>query len=193
MNKSFLAFILTIGLFVTGCNNDQVKDIKLDRQTIEQALLDSGIDTDNILITEEIRGENAFSIYEKDDGFGIIQFVNTIKGWQYRGASGFEQLASGNPKPVTFGASTWLLGENSSNGKNTYNTVFIGEIHDPEITKIILEVNHGKYSAKILPSHNRKLWYYLSGAENAESLTTKISGYSSEGKLRYENYLNLPE
>jgi hypothetical protein len=193
LNKSVLAIILAPGLFFAGCTNDQANDIEQDQKTIEQAMLDSGIDTDNIIYTEKIKAEDAFSIYQITNGYGIIQYVNTDKGWQYRGASGFEQSASGKPEPVTFGTATWLMGEYSSKGNNTYKTVFIGEIHEAEIAKVILEVNHGKYNAKILTSENRKFWTHLSDVEDAQSDITKISGYSSDGKLIYENYLNLPE
>ncbi|WP_102263080.1 hypothetical protein [Mesobacillus jeotgali] len=191
MNKLALAIIVTTSLLIASCNNDQPNDIKQDQQTIEQAMMDSGIDTDNIIYTEKIMGEDAFSIYLKINGYGIIQYVNTNKGWQYRGASGFEQSASGKPESVTFGTATWLMGDYSSKGNNTYKTVFIGEIHDAEIAKVILEVNHDKYNAEILTSDNRKIWYHLSDGFKGD--IKKISGYSSDGKLVYENFLNLPE
>lgn len=193
MNKSVLAIILATGLFFAGCTNDQANVIEQDQQTIEQAMLDSGIDTDNIIYTEKIQAEDAFSIYQITDGYGIIQYVNINKGWHYRGASGFKQSASGKPKPVTFGTATWLMGDYSSKGNNTYKTVFIGEIHEPEIAEVTLEVNNGKFNAKILTSDNRKFWYHLSNVEDFKSDITKISGYSSDGKLVYENFLNLPE
>ncbi|WLR56883.1 hypothetical protein LC048_08460 [Mesobacillus subterraneus] len=193
MNKSVLAIILATGLFFAGCTNDLANDIEQDQNTIEHAMLESGIDTDNIIYTEKIQTEDAFSIYQITNGYGILQYVNTNKGWQYRGASGFEQASSGKLEPVTFGTATWLMGDYSSKGNNTYKTVFIGEIHEADIAKVILEVNQGKYHAKILTSDNRKFWFHLLNVEDSPSDITKISGYSSDGKLVYENYLNLPE
>lgn len=122
-----------------------------DKKTIEQAMMDSGIDSDNIN-TDKIKDKDAFSIYEDRNGFGIIQYVKSKRVWQYRGASGFEQSTSGKAEPVTFGTATWLKGDYISKGNNTYKSVCIGEIHEVEIAKVILKISHGKYNELILTS-----------------------------------------
>lgn len=194
MNKTVLTVILTTSvLLFAGCNEEQADIIDQDQKTIEQAALDSGIETANIIYTEKTKNKDAFSIYEKNNGYGVIQYVKEDKGWQYRGASGFEHSASGPTDPISFGASTWLRGEYSQNGDNTYRTVFIGEIFQPEIEKIILEFNNGKYNAEIITSNSRKYWYHQSDVENAQSFATKISAYSSQGTLIYENHLSIEE
>ncbi len=193
MNKTVLTVIFTTSVLFAGSSAEQADVTVQDQKTIEQAALDSGIETANIIFTDKTNNKDAFSIYEKINGYGVIQYVNEDKGWQYRGASGFEHSASGPTDPISFGASTWLRGEYSQNGDNTYRTVFIGEIFQPEIKKIILEVNNGKYNAEIITSNSRKYWYHQSDVENAQSLATKISAYSSQGKLVYENYLSLEE
>lgn len=192
MKKIVLALFLSTSILFAGCTKDQVNVTEPNQKTIEQAMLDSGIETGNIMFTEKIKGQNAFSLYEQVDGFGVIHFVKSDKGWQYRGGSEFGHPV-GKPDPLTFGAATWLLGDYSLEGNNRYNTVFIGEIHQPEITEIILEVKHGKYPAKIITRNSRKFWYHQSGTENAQSLVTKISGYTSTGKLIYEKNLNMSE
>lgn len=192
MNKKFLKVFLITSILFAGCTKDQMIVTEPNQKTIEQAMLDSGIETGNIIFTEEIKGQNAFSIYEQVEGFGVIHYVKSDKGWQYRGGSEFGHPA-GKPDPLSFGAATWLLGDYSLDGNNRYNTVFIGEIHQPEVTKIILEVNNGKYPAKIITSKGRKFWYHQSEIENAQSLVTKVSGYNSTGKLLYEKNLNLNE
>ncbi|MBT2661122.1 hypothetical protein J7E35_08580 [Bacillus sp. ISL-45] len=63
----------------------------------------------------------------------------------------------------------------------------------PEIEKIILEVNYGEYNAEIITSNSRKYWYHQSDGVNAQSFATKISAYSTEGKLIYKDYLGLEE
>ncbi|MBT2641399.1 hypothetical protein J7I80_04030 [Bacillus sp. ISL-41] len=191
MNKTVLTVILTTSVLFAGCSDEQADVTVQDQKTIEQAALDSGIETANIIFTDKTNNKDAFSIYEKINGYGVIQYVKEDKGWQYRGASGFEQSGSGPTDPISFGASTWLQGEYYQNGSNTYRTVFIGEIFQPEIEKIILEVNNRKYNAEIITSNSRKYWYHQSDVENAQSLVTKISAYSSQGKLIYENNLNL--
>lgn len=191
MKKIVLLVILTTSFLLAGCDNDQV--IEPDQKAIEQAILDQGIDTGNIIFTEKIIGGNAFSIYEKTDEYGVIQYAKSDQGWQYRGASGFGIPESGKPEPLTFGASTWLLGDYSLNGNNRYSTVFIGEVHQPDIAKVILEGDHGEFQAKILTSDNRRFWYHLSDDNKAERQVNKISGYSSGGKLIYEEFLSLPE
>lgn len=190
MNKTVLTVILTTSLLFAGCNEEQADIIDQDQKSIEQAALDSGIETANIIFTEKTNNKGAFSIYEKINGYGVILYVKEERGWQYRGASGFEQSASGPTDPISFGASTWLQGVYSQNGNNKYKTVFIGEIFQPEIEKIILEVNDGKYNAEIITSNSRKYWYHQSDVEDAQTLATKISAYSSQGKLIYENNLS---
>jgi uncharacterized protein YcfL len=191
LNKTVLTVILTTSVLFVGCNEEQADVTNQEQKTIEQAALDSGIETANIIFTEETNNKDAFSIYEKINGYGVIQYVKEDKGWQYRGASGFEHSASSPTYPISFGASTWLRGEYTQNGDNTYRTVFIGEIFQPEIEKIILEFNNRKYNAEIITSNSRKYWYHQSDVENAQSLATKISASSSQGKLIYENNLNL--
>ncbi|WNF21178.1 hypothetical protein [Mesobacillus jeotgali] len=192
MNKTVFTVFLTTSILFAGCTKDQINVTEPDQKTIEQAMLDSGIAPDNIIFTEEIKGQNAFSIYEQVEGFGVTHYVKSDKGWQYRGGSEFGHPA-GDPEPLSFGVATWLLGDYSLDGNSRYNTVFLGEIHQPEISKIILEVNHGKYTAKIISSNSRKFWYHQSGIVDAQSLVTKISGYNSNGKLIFEKNLNLNE
>ncbi|MCM3573963.1 hypothetical protein M3172_12265 [Mesobacillus subterraneus] len=193
MNKTVLTVIFTTSVLIAGCNKEQADVNDQDQKTIEQAALDSGIATDNIIFSEKTNNKDSFSIYESINGYGVILYVKEDKGWQYRGASGFEHSASGPTDPISLGASTWLRGVYSQNGDNTYRTVFIGEIFQPEIEKIILEVNNGKYNAEIITSNNRKYWYLQSDVENAQSLATKISAYSSQGTLIYENHLSPEE
>lgn len=192
MYKKVLLVILTTSILFAGCNKDQVNVNEPEVKAIEQAIVESGIDTGNIIFTEKIKGENAFSIYEKKDEYGIIHYVKSDKGWQYRGASGFGHRSSEKNDLLTFGISSWLLGDYSLNGKNQYNTVFIGEVHQRDIARVFLESDHERFRANIVAGVNKKFWYHLSDADNAHSLIKKISGYSSDGYLIYEEYLSLP-
>ena len=126
LNKTVLMFFLTTSLLFAGCTNDQVKITEPNQKTIEQVMLESGIETGNIIFTEKIKGQNAFSKYEQAAGFGVIHYVKSDKGWQYRGGSEFGHPA-GKPDPLSFGTATWFLGDYALDGNNRYNTVFIGE------------------------------------------------------------------
>ena len=190
MNRLVICLILFASLIIVACNNEKADRNDKEQKTIKQAMLDSQIDTDDIFYTEKIDGQDAFSIYKATDGYGIIHYQKEKKRWQYQGSSGFGHSPSGHSVPVTFGAASWQ----SSQGNNTFNTVFLGEIMEPEeIAKIILEVNHGKYNANIITSNNRAFWYLLSEEKTPHNTVTKISGYSSSRELVYENYINKPQ
>lgn len=178
---------------VGACDSEKADKSENNQKTIEQAMLDSQIDTANIFYTEEIEGQDAFSIYKSTKGMGVIQYQKKDDGWQYTGSSEFGYPPAGPQDPVTFGASTWPTGNYSLKGPNSYNTVFLGEILEPEIDKVIIEVNHGKYNANTLISNDRTFWYVLYEKKKPLSPVTKISGYSSDGELLYENYISKPQ
>lgn len=190
MKRLILYLNLLAILIIAACNNENADRNDEEQKTIEQAMLDGQIDPDSIIYTEKMDGEDAFSIYKVTDGLGIIHYQKEENGWQYQGSSGFGHSPSSQSVPVTFGAASWP----SSQGNNTFNTVFLGEIIEPEeVAKVILEVNHGKYNANIITSNSRTFWYLLSEKKTPKSTVKKISGYSSSGELIYENYFNKPQ
>ncbi|MFP3919233.1 hypothetical protein U5N28_15635, partial [Lysinibacillus telephonicus] len=66
-----------------------------------------------------------------------------------------------------------------------YTMVFLGEIIDPKINKIIVEYDNIKREASIVKNKDRRFWYLLSEQEDGNESVNMVSAYSSEGKLLY--------
>ncbi len=118
MNRLLISLIVLASLIIAACNDEKADKSKNEQKTIEQAMLDSQIDTDNIVYTEKIEGHGAFSIYKADNSIGIIQYQKREDGWQYIGASDFGYPSSGHQEHVTFGATTWPSGDYSAEEHN---------------------------------------------------------------------------
>jgi hypothetical protein len=180
--------LLLLSLFViVGCTETH-ENIKKEPKTIEQSILESDVLLKDVLYTEEIGELEAFSLYETPGGYGILHFQKEDNSWEYRGSSDFgNRLDDKVVTPISFASSTWIKGESASGGKNAYITVFFGEVVEPDISKVSVEYNDKDADAKILTRKERKFWYLISKEEDGKERVEKISGYSSNGRLVYED------
>ncbi|WP_227940408.1 hypothetical protein [Alkalihalobacillus deserti] len=135
--KSLFAIFFVFIMIVSGCSN-VVDDTKTQFKTVQQATLESDIPLADIFHTEEM-DETAFSFYQSPNGYGILHFSLKEDGWDYQGSSGFMYSTDTDINPFSFSQSTWHKGEVSIDNERSYTTVFLGEVGDPEISKITVE------------------------------------------------------
>lgn len=172
-------------MIVSGCSNVD-DDTKTEFQTLEQATLKSDIPLADIFHTEEM-DETAFSLYQSAKGYGILHFSLKEDGWDYQGSSGFMYSADTDRKPFSFSQSTWHNGEVSIDKESSYTTVFLGEINDPEISKITVEYNNTQKNAELIKNDNRTYWYLVSEQDDGNERAGMVSAYSNDGELLYQN------
>ncbi|WP_207634119.1 hypothetical protein [Halalkalibacter urbisdiaboli] len=67
-----------------------------------------------------------------------------------------------------------------------YTTVFLGEVADPEISKITVEYDNTQKDAILIQNKERKFWYLLSEQDDGNERVGMVSAYSSEGVLLYQ-------
>ncbi|RDW17459.1 hypothetical protein [Oceanobacillus chungangensis] len=183
MKLLFSIFFVVI-VIVSGCSN-VIDEEKAEIKTIQQATLESNIPSEDIFYTNEM-DDSAFSLFQSPNGYGILNFSNTENGWVYQGNSGFEYTIDIEKTSFTFSQSTWHKGEISLENESIYTTVFLGEIFEPKINRIIVEYDNLKEEANIVKNKDRRYWNLLSKQDNGDETLYKISAYSSDGKLLYE-------
>ncbi|WP_147533272.1 hypothetical protein [Bacillus marasmi] len=181
--KFLFSILFVLILIISGCSNVD-DEIKTEQKTIEQASLESDIPSANIFYTEEIGTQEAFSLFQSPNGCGVMNFSKSKNGWVYQGYSSF-QYDIEDISSFTLSQSSWHKGEISLNKESYYSTVFLGEIIDPEIDKIIVEYDNMNGEANIVENNGRRFWYLLSEPDKGYDSVNTISAYSSDGKLLY--------
>lgn len=181
--KLIFSILFVLIVIISGCKNVD-DEIETELNTIQQASLESGIPSADIIYTKEITDNDAFSLFQIPDGYGVLHFTNKEDGWGYRGHSGF-QYDIGDITSFTLSQSAWHKGDNSLDKDSLYTTVFLGEIIDPDIDKIIVEYDNINREASIVKNKDRTFWYLLSEQEDGNESINMVSAYSSEGKLLY--------
>lgn len=181
-----LLFSIFLGLIViiSGCNkvNDEEKS---EFKTIQQATLESNIPSEDIFYTNEM-DDSAFSLFQSPNGYGILNFSNIKSGWVYQGNSSFEYTDDMETTSFTFSQSTWDKEEFSLEKENFYVTVFMGEVFDPKIERIIVEYDDLTEEASIVKNKERRFWNLVSKQDDGNETLNNITAYSSDGKLLYE-------
>ncbi len=130
--------------------------------------------------------ETAFSLYQSPNGYGVLHFSKKDDGWDYQGSSGFMYAVDTDIKPFSFSQSTSHKGEASLENESFYTTVFLGEVADPEISKITVEYDNTQKDAILIQNKERKFWYLLSEQDDGNERVGMVSAYSSEGVLLYQ-------
>ncbi|RDW19441.1 hypothetical protein CWR48_08050 [Oceanobacillus arenosus] len=184
MVKLLFSIFFVVIVIVSGCSNESDEE-KLEIKTIRQAALDSDILSEDIFYTNEM-DDSAFSLFQSPNGYGILNFSNTENGWLYQGSSSFEYTIDFETTSFTFGQYTWHNEEISLEKENYYTTVFLGEVFDPKIERIIVEYDNFKEEASIVKNEDRRFWNLISKQDDGNETLNKISAYSSDGKLLYE-------
>ncbi|MFD2627626.1 hypothetical protein [Oceanobacillus kapialis] len=182
--KSLFAIFLVIIMIVSGCSNID-GDTKTEFKTIQQATLKSDIPLDDIFHTEKM-DEKAFSFYQSPNGYGILHYSLKENGWDYQGSSGFMYSTDTDIKPFSFSQSTWHIGEISMDNESSYTTVFLGEVINPNISKITVEYNNNQRDASLIKNKERTYWYLVSEQDEGNERVGVVSAYSTDGELLYQ-------
>ena len=183
MKSLFTIFVVLI-LIVSGCS-DGVEDPKPEFITLQQATLKSEIPASDIFYTEEL-DETAFSLYQSPNGYGVLHFSLKEVGWDYQGSSSFMYSTDTDLTPFSFSQSTWHKGEVLVNTESPYTTIFLGEVRDPEISKITVEYKNKQRDASSIVNNERMYWYLVSELDDANESVAGVTAYSSDGELLYQ-------
>ncbi len=163
-----ISILIVCFILLSGCSEEEIK-------TIEQSiLLDSDISLDAVFHTEELNEQQAISLYNTDTGYGILQFKKQDNGWEYQQALSARHEESEHPLSTNFVY------------KDNYS-VAIGEIFDPEISKVTVEYNNNERVATIIEVDKRMFWYFVFKQGGEDILKSHISGYTADGELIYQN------
>ncbi|MFN7249900.1 MAG: hypothetical protein ACK4M9_03825 [Anaerobacillus sp.] len=163
-----ISILIVCFILLSGCSEEENK-------TIEQSIVsDSDISLDNVFHTEEINEQQAISLYYTDIGYGVLQFNKQENSWEYQQA-----LSAGHPEPEHPMSTNFVYKDNYS--------VSIGEIFDPEISKVIVKYNNNERDATIVEVDKRMFWYSVSKEGGEDILKSHISGYAEDGKLIYQS------
>lgn len=186
-----MRYLLTITLMflvlVTGCSKDGREAEHHDKPSLDEAILESGIS--NIVKTVEnvdFAFSFSFSNHDSNNEITIHHFSKYDGKWHYQGSSSI----GSNELPITYIVSTWIKGRYSSERENSYVTVHAGKVVDPNVDKVMLEINRKKYEALLKQVEGVRLWYYVVDNSNGDDRVDNITAYSKNGDLLYQ-YPNL--
>lgn len=171
--------LLMIGVAIvllSGCTKEETPQESI---SMEQIMMDEGIEYEEILFSAPYDGEYGFAIYFTEDGIGNAQFSTENGQWHYTGSTEFSAENTAESPIISFGMTYWNM-DDAAEADRQPVAILSGEVTD-QVERIELEFDEEIHEAKIIEGEERTAFYWVGGYSSLVDVNARA--YDEDGEL----------
>ncbi|KIL43444.1 hypothetical protein KP77_31500 [Jeotgalibacillus alimentarius] len=171
--------LLMIGVAIvllSGCTKEETPQESI---SMEQIMMDEGIEYEEILVSAPYDGEYGFAIYFTEDGIGNAQFSTENGQWHYTGSTEFSAEPPTESPIISLGMTHWNM-DDATEADRQPVAILAGEVTD-QVERIELEFDEEIHEGKIIEGVERNGFYWVGGYRRMYNV--KARAYDEDGEL----------
>ncbi|AJD92575.1 hypothetical protein JMA_32580 [Jeotgalibacillus malaysiensis] len=174
--RKLLFYILISCLLLAGCSEG---DTASEHVTMEQLMINEGIEYEELLVSAPYDSEYGFAIYTTEDGIGNAQFSTVDGQWHYTGSTAFSSENTGNSPLISFGMTYWEMSSVSVSDRQPV-VIIAGEI-TAEVSRVEVEFDEEVKDGKLVSGAERNIWYWVGGYQNLDHF--EVRAYDQDDQV----------